>query len=219
MSPTHKVMILKTFTFSETEMLKCVCFLNKNSTTELLGFPIELVCCGCWGLPYLEQIMGVLLSWCFALFVSWFLGYKVSWFQSLLVSWFQNSEVSKFQSSNVSKLHYVLLEYIGPELPKFHFMFFELYWSHLQDYFRRVVGMFRRPSFQNRSKVSMFKMLIFPKLIFFKMIREFPRILWGILVSQKVNDIGCGAQGHVQKFRNHEIEGFSNSPMTKSQSY
>ena len=41
----------------------------------------------------------------------------------------------------------------------------------------------------------------------------------GILASQKMNHIGVGAQGHVQKSRNHRNEGFEVSPITKSKSY
>ena len=33
-------------------------------------------------------------------------------------------------------------------------------------------------------------------------------ICWGVLASQKINNIGCAAQGHVQKSRKHENEGF-----------
>ena len=35
-------------------------------------------------------------------------------------------------------------------------------------------------------------------------------------MSPKINHIGFGAQGRVQKSRNHEHEGFEGSPMTKS---
>ena len=40
-----------------------------------------------------------------------------------------------------------------------------------------------------------------------------------ILVSPKIDNIGFGAQGHVQKSRNHEHEGFEGFPITKSKSY
>ena len=36
--------------------------------------------------------------------------------------------------------------------------------------------------------------------------------------SPKINDIGLGAQGHVQKSRNHRNEGVEGSPISKSKS-
>ena len=38
-------------------------------------------------------------------------------------------------------------------------------------------------------------------------------------MSQKINNIGFGAQGHAQKCRNHRNDGFSVSPIGKSKSY
>ena len=39
-------------------------------------------------------------------------------------------------------------------------------------------------------------------------ISDFSWIVWGVLVSPKINNIGFGSHGHVQKSRNHENEGF-----------
>ena len=61
--------------------------------------------------------------------------------------------------------------------------------------------------------------LIFMKIIFLKMIWYFPWIIWGLLVSQKINNIDFEAQGHVRKSQNHRDEGFERSPITKSKSY
>ena len=36
-----------------------------------------------------------------------------------------------------------------------------------------------------------------------KMIWDFSWIIWSVLVSPKMNNIGFGAQGHVRKSRNH----------------
>ena len=43
--------------------------------------------------------------------------------------------------------------------------------------------------------------------------------LFEYLVSPTINDISLGRHGHVQKSRNHEYEGFSVPPITKSKSY
>ena len=40
-----------------------------------------------------------------------------------------------------------------------------------------------------------------------------------ILGSPKINDIGFGAQGHVQKSRHHDNEGSEGSHTSKSKSY
>ena len=74
---------------------------------------------------------------------SWCLGFLVSKFPGVKVSWFQNSEVWNFQSFNDSIL------------PNFHFMFSGRYWSRIQDFqefIRRIVGIFRHPSFPKVSK-------------------------------------------------------------------
>ena len=38
-------------------------------------------------------------------------------------------------------------------------------------------------------------------------------------MSQKVDNIGLGAQGHVRKSRNYRNEGFEGSPISKLESY
>ena len=48
---------------------------------------------------------------------------------------------------------------------------------------------------------------------------HFSGIVWSVWGSPKINNIGVGAQGHVQKSRNSDIEGFEASRMTKSKSY
>ena len=41
-------------------------------------------------------------------------------------------------------------------------------------------------------------LFLFPKTICFKMIQIFDWIIWSILVSPKMNNIGCGSHGHVR---------------------
>ena len=50
----------------------------------------------CWGLPYLKQFIGFVVSWflVFCFLVYWLLGFLVSWFQSFLVSWLQRFKKS-----------------------------------------------------------------------------------------------------------------------------
>ena len=43
-------------------------------------------------------------------------------------------------------------------------------------------------------------------------------IFKSILVYPKINEFGFGSQGHVRKSRNHENDGFSASPISKSKS-
>ena len=99
----------------------------------------------------------------------------------------------------------------------------------------------RAPKFQN-SKVSKFRKFIllnsqnrderdanlqplkiqilnFPNSYVWKWLVLFSWIIWSVLVSPKINNIGFGAQRHVQKSRNHENEGFEGSPISKSKSY
>ena len=51
------------------------------------------------------------------------------------------------------------------------------------------------------------------------MVWDFSWIMWSVLVSPKVNHIGFGAHGHVQKSQNHRNEGFERSHITKSKQY
>ena len=71
------------------------------------------------------------------------------------------------------------------------------------------------PSFPFCSKTN-FKTLRFISLIFIKMMLDLSWIFRGILGSPKIEIIGFGSYGHVQKSRNHENEGFSVSPRSKS---
>ena len=48
---------------------------------------------------------------------------------------------------------------------------------------------------------------------------KFSWIIWSVLVSPKLNNIGFEAQGHVPKSRNHKHEGFEGSHINKSKSY
>ena len=48
---------------------------------------------------------------------------------------------------------------------------------------------------------------------------HFSWIIWSVLASLKITNIGFGAQGHVQKCRNHRNEGFEGLPIMKSKSY
>ena len=50
------------------------------------------------------------------------------------------------------------------------------------------------------------------------MICEFSWIILSVPVSPKTTSIGFGAQGHVQKSRNHRNDGFEGSHITKSES-
>ena len=111
----------------------------------------ESVCWGCWGFPCLTKFIGVLFFW-FLSFLDF--GFLASCFQSFLVSKFLGIKVSKFQRFN------------DPILPKSHFMFSSIYWSHIQDFqdfIRRVVGIIRRPSFAKCSSFSIFRTLRFAK--------------------------------------------------------
>ena len=73
-----------------------------------------------------------------------FFGFLVSWFQTLLVS--------GFLGSNILRNPLMLLKDIWSTSPNVHFMVFERYWSHIQDFqdfFRRIFIICRRPSFPN----------------------------------------------------------------------
>ena len=68
------------------------------------------------------------------------------------------------------------------------------------------------PKFQ---KCPMYIFELYTNQMFRKWIGFSHWIIWRILMSQKINHIVYGPQGHVQKSRNYEIGGFSGSPMSK----
>ena len=183
-----------------------------------------------------SYVLGFLVSWFLGLSVSWVIGLLGSWFLHFLVSWllrirfpccvcrlfcwvswfqsFPNSKclgslVSKFQSSN---------DTISPRI---HFMFSGRYWSQIQDsqgFITRIFMLFGARIFQ---KVQNFR---FPKSWYFhtydfEMILAFCWTIWRVRGSPEIKINGFGAQGHVRKSRNHENEGFSVSPTSKSKSY
>ena len=90
---------------------------------------------------------------------------------------------------------------------------------------------FKVPKFQNMNSGSLrcvgqtfptfskFQNLKLPQIISFKHGSSFSWILWSVLVSPKINNIGVGAQGHVRKPRNHRNEEFEGSHTSKSRSY
>ena len=128
-----------------------------------------------------------------------FLGFKV-W--SFMVSCFFGFLVSKFQG-----------------FTKTHFLFFFRYWSHIRDFqdFLRRIGVFVwRPPSRKLSRFLIPVILRFTKLLFVLISQGFLLIL-GILVFQKINNIGFGAQGHVQKSRNRKMRsfGFSHKQIEK----
>ena len=137
--------------------------------------------------------------------------YRENSYATFFVSWFQSFLVSNSQSFN------------EPILPKCHFMVFGEYWSHIQDsqeFIRRIVGMFRHPSFPNISKCSIAVFRDFQKSYFRNTIRDlFLDYLECPGVSKDKYYIGLGSHGHVQKSRNHANAGFHGSPLMKSKSY
>ena len=106
--------------------------------------------------------LGFVVLWFCGFVVSWFRGFLVSLFRRFLVSWFLGCFASSFQSLEVSQIQkvihitklqvHVLLKDIGPILSNFHFIcligfhltlkisksshfvLFERYWSHFQDF-------------------------------------------------------------------------------------
>ena len=44
-------------------------------------------------------------------------------------------------------------------------------------------------------------------------------MVWNVLASPKIDNIGFGAHGHIQKSRNHRNEGVHGSHISKSKSY
>ena len=110
--------------------------------------------------------------------------------------------VSSFQSFKVSKTlkHLTFLEDIEPILPNFPFMFFNDI-DPIFKMFKEILdgsSGFPGPRLFQKTKTTNSKILIFPKIILFKMIWYVSCICWSILVSPKINNIGSGSHGHVQ---------------------
>ena len=119
-----------------------------SGTRRMQGW--ELVCWGVLGIPLLEKFLGFcvclvsdfLIYWfigflVLGFLVSGFLGFLVSWFQGLLVSWllgFKDYWFIGFLVSWIQKKSLVFLTDIWPILPICHFMFFDRYWFHIQDF-------------------------------------------------------------------------------------
>ena len=126
-------------------------------------------------------------------------GFLVSKFQSFRVSNFQSFNISKFQSSTV------------PKFQSFKASTFQKKTIFLITNFQDVWDTHFR-NFQNTNcQIS--------RNSVFEMIWDLSSIILNVLVSPKIKIIGSGAQGHVQKSRNHENEGFEGSHITKSKSY
>ena len=139
--------------------------------------------------------------------MSWLLGFSVSWFLGLLVSSFQSFRVPKIQGFIN---HLMFLEDIDPISPSFHFMLFwkilipyprfsRTYWTYLRN--------FLAPVFSIKIRMPGLQKIRFPNIICLKTIRDVSWIIWSILVSPKMNNIGFGSHGHVRKSPNHENEG------------
>ena len=142
-----------------------------------------------------------------------FFCFLVSWFQSFLVSRFESVLVflvSTFQSFN------------EPILPK---TLFHVLWKILIPYSRfskttrRIFSCCSASVFPNMFKISDFQNADIYATDTFQNVFGFSWIIWSILVSPKINNIGFGAQGHVKKSRIHRNEGFSVSLISKSKSY
>ena len=70
---------------------------------------------------------------------------------------------------------------------------FGRYWSHTQDLreiITRISGISRHAPFPKFSKVSTSNILRFPQIIFFKMVRISPLILWNNVVAPRSSIIG-----------------------------
>ena len=109
----------------------------------------------------------------------------------------------------------MLLKEIWSILPICHFMFFDRYWSHiqdLQDFNRRIVGVFRRPSFRKFVKIlefhnsEIYKNSTSPKwFCIFLILLRYPGV--------PKNRNNCfGGRGHVRKSLNHRNEEFRSLP-------
>ena len=132
--------------------------------------------------------------------VSWFLGFLLVCF---LVSKFAGFLVQKFKDSMIPCCE------ISISCSRAHI-------RDLQRIIRRIFTIVRCLSFPTLSK-SVFVVEIC-EILFFKNDLVFFLNYWRALVSPKIKMV-CGAQGHVRKSRNYEIDGgwvFSNNESEKS---
>ena len=133
---------------------------------------------------------------------SWFLGVEVSWFFGLLVSRFLGFLVSEVLGFLVSKIQKTArcLKYIRAIWPKFHFMFLDRYWSHIQDaqeFIKRRFSVFLYASFSTYRNMSIFKIVRFLQTIFPQNDLVFSRINYSILVSPTLKIHVSGSHDHV----------------------
>ena len=91
------------------------------------------------------------------------------------IPFIENKQVSKSQSFQVSNFQ----SFKVPKIQK-EFMFLDRYRSHiqvLQEIIKRIFGICRPPPFPTFSKLSMSNILKFPKIRFFKMLRDFLELI------------------------------------------
>ena len=75
------------------------------------------------------------------------------------ISWFLG-EIPSIENKHILKVP------LG-SIQNFNFMFFDWYWSHIQDFqdfIQRIVGMFRRPSVRKLTKFGISKIVRFIKM-------------------------------------------------------
>ena len=121
-----------------------------------------------------------------------FLGFLV---YGLLVSWFWIFLASKFQGFK--------------DLSSFHFMLFERYWSHIQDFqefIRRCVGMIWRPPFLTSTQISISNILRFINIVVQNM---FPDSSWFVQVSWGLQRLGIDIKSGFANFPHFSRSGKS----------
>ena len=131
------------------------------------------------------------------LWVSGFLGFLVSWFLSFLVSWFQRVLVLKFLGFKESKIYQLSISCFQED--------FDPMSKILKTLLDEPSVLFSAHLFPDKKATKpsrnfeIYK-IIFPKWCWVSL------ILWSIIGSPKIKRNGFGAQGHVQKSRNHRTE-------------
>ena len=111
---------------------------------------------------------------------------------------FPSMKIKTFQSSQASKFHLQNFE-------DNHVMFFDRYWSHIQDFqelIRRILMMFRSLSFPKFSICWSSEILRFQQWF-----GTWSWFIWRRLVSPKFKIIGFGSRGHNQKSEKHANDG------------